>query len=100
MTSLDQHAFGTKVGTGSFGHSGNSGASFAFADPERRLAVAAVFNGLVGYDAAFLRRQALITALAHDLDEMDDIDDDDEVDLVSETAPSRRRGLFSRRGGR
>jgi CubicO group peptidase (beta-lactamase class C family) len=97
MTSLDQHAFGTAAGSNSFGHSGNSGASFAFADPDRGLAVAAVFNGLVGYDAAFLRRQALITALAHDLEDLDL--EDAEVDLTNGEAgaPSRRRGLFSRR---
>jgi CubicO group peptidase (beta-lactamase class C family) len=105
MTSLDQHAFGTAVGPNAFGHSGNSGASFAYADPDRSLAVAAVFNGLVGYDAAFLRRQALITALSHDLDDLDldlaeQADDADNADAEPETAPSRRRGLFSRRGTR
>jgi CubicO group peptidase (beta-lactamase class C family) len=97
MTSLDQHAFGTAVGPNAFGHSGNSGASFAFADPDRGLAVTAVFNGLVGYDAAFLRRQALITALAHDLDDLKIPDEADEDVHETETTPSRRRGLFSRR---
>jgi CubicO group peptidase (beta-lactamase class C family) len=94
MTALDQHAFGTTAGPNSFGHSGNSGASFAFADPDRGLAVAAVFNGLVGYDAAFLRRQALITALSHDLAEVVELNSADET--VERVEP-RRRGLFARR---
>lgn len=67
MTSLEQHAFGSACGPESFGHSGNVGSSFAFADPELDLSVAVVFNGLVGHDVAFLRRQAFITALYHDL---------------------------------
>ena len=70
MTDLRDHAFSTRCGHASFGHSGNVGTSFAFADPARELAVGVVFNGLVGYEAAFLRREALLTALYRDLDEL------------------------------
>jgi len=68
MTDLHQHAFGDLCSGSSFGHSGNVGTSFAFADPERALAVGVVFNGLVGHEAAFLRRRALVNALYEDLD--------------------------------
>lgn len=68
MTDLRDHAFGDRCGESSFGHSGNVGASFAFADPERDLAVGIVFNGLVGHETAFLRRRALVNALYADLD--------------------------------
>ncbi|MCU1427777.1 MAG: pbpE 2 [Actinomycetia bacterium] len=87
MTSLDQHAFSTACGPASFGHSGNVGASFAYADPERDLAVAVVYNGLVGYEVAFLRREALLTALYRDLDD---------VFAEAEEAEPRGRGLFAR----
>lgn len=72
MTSLEQHAFGDTCGPASFGHSGNVGTSFAFADPDRHLAVGIVFNGLVGYEAAFLRRRAIVRAVYLDLDELHD----------------------------
>lgn len=71
MTELDQHAFGDRCSASSFGHSGNVGSSFAFADPERALAVGVVFNGLVGHETAFLRRRALVNALYGDLDAHD-----------------------------
>lgn len=71
MTELGGHAFGDLCSPLSFGHSGNVGTSFAFADPERGLAVGVVFNGLVGHEAAFLRRRALVNALYTDLDEHD-----------------------------
>lgn len=68
MTDLSDHAFGDRCGPASFGHSGNVGASFAFADPGRALAVGIVFNGLVDHETAFLRRRALVNALYADLD--------------------------------
>jgi CubicO group peptidase (beta-lactamase class C family) len=92
MTELDLHAFGDACSESSFGHSGNVGASFAFADPERDLAVGVVFNGLVGYDAAFLRRRALLRALYLDLD-----DSPEDEGPAATPAPARRRGLFRRR---
>jgi CubicO group peptidase (beta-lactamase class C family) len=70
MTSLDQRAFGEMCSPTSFGHSGHAGTSFAFADPERDLAIGVVFNGLVGYDAAFLLRRALIRSIYLDLDNL------------------------------
>jgi len=67
MTPLHEHAFGEQCSERSFGHSGNIGASFAFADPEHGLAVGIVFNGLVGHEAAFLRRRSLVGAIYGDL---------------------------------
>jgi CubicO group peptidase (beta-lactamase class C family) len=92
MTELDQHAFGDACSVSSFGHSGNVGASFAFADPERDVAVGVVFNGLIGYDAAFLRRRALLRGFYLDLD---DREDEAQGAPVEAEAP-RRRGLFGR----
>ena len=94
MTELDQHAFGDACSPSSFGHSGNVGSSFAFADPERALAVGVVFNGLVGHDAAFLRRRALLRALYLDLDDREDAA---AAALEPEPEPVGRRGLFGRR---
>jgi hypothetical protein len=68
MTDLKQHAFGDRCSPSSFGHSGNLGASFAFADPAHSLAVGVVFNGIVGHEAAFLRRRVLVNALYSDLE--------------------------------
>jgi len=69
MTPLHEHAFGEQCSARSFGHSGNIGASFAFADPEHGLAAGIVFNGLVGHEAAFLRRRSLVGAIYRDLAE-------------------------------
>ena len=52
MTNLVDHRFGVECSPESFGHSGNVGSSFAFADPERHLAVAVIFNGIVDQDEA------------------------------------------------
>jgi CubicO group peptidase (beta-lactamase class C family) len=68
MTELGDHAFTNRCSDDAFGHSGIVGASFAFADPVRDLAVGVVFNGVVGHEAAFLRREALLNALYADLD--------------------------------
>jgi CubicO group peptidase (beta-lactamase class C family) len=87
MTRLDQHAFGESCSPASFGHSGNVGTSFAFADPERSLAIGVVFNGLVSYETAFLRRRALIRAIYLDLDDTDS----EPVDVV--LGVSRKPGL-------
>lgn len=67
MTALASHFFGEACSSSSFGHSGNVGASFAFADPSFDLAVGVVFNGLVSSDAAILRRRALVHAIYEDL---------------------------------
>jgi CubicO group peptidase (beta-lactamase class C family) len=93
MTELDQHAFGDACSASSFGHSGNVGSSVAFADPEHDVAVGVVFNGLVGYDAAFLRRRALLRALYLDLEERDAAA---EPEAVPADAAPRKGGLLSR----
>ncbi len=94
MTSLDQHAFGEVCSPASFGHSGNVGTSFAFAEPERGVAVGVVLNGLVDYETAFLRRRALVRAIYLDLDELGL---PDEVDPSDEPEPERpKRRLFRR----
>jgi CubicO group peptidase (beta-lactamase class C family) len=91
MTSLEQHAFGDTCGPASFGHSGNIGTSFAFADPDRDLAVGVVFNGLVSYEAAFLRRRAIVRAIYLDLDELCGPPEDPQVQV-----PRSRVRLFRR----
>ncbi len=98
MTDLAHHAFGPVCSPSSFGHSGNVGSSFAFADPEHDLAVAVVFNGIVDSESSFLRRPAVVGSLYHDLglvggeDGADaDLDDEDEPD--DEVEPGPRKGL-------
>lgn len=71
MTDLAGHAFGPMVSSSSFGHSGNVGSSFAFADPEHDLAVAVVFNGIVDPESAFLRRPVVVRAVYRDLGLLD-----------------------------
>ena len=87
MTRLEQHAFGEGCSPASFGHSGHVGTSFAFADPERSLAVGVVFNGIIDYEMAFIRRRGLLRALFADLDDL--------AGTASETSaePPRRRRL-------
>jgi CubicO group peptidase (beta-lactamase class C family) len=94
MTDLAQHAFGDRCGPSSFGHSGIVGASFAFADPARDLAVGVVFNGLVGHETAFLRRRSLINALYTDLDAHDAVA---HADAPRDDLPARRRSWLHRR---
>jgi CubicO group peptidase (beta-lactamase class C family) len=67
MTALADHAFSSECSPRSFGHSGYAGSSFAFADPEYDVAVAVIFNGIVGHESSFMRRRALIRALYADL---------------------------------
>jgi CubicO group peptidase (beta-lactamase class C family) len=95
MTSLDQHAFSEMCGPTSFGHSGNVGTSFAFAEPDRALAVGVVLNGLVDYETAFLRRRALVRAIYLDVDDLGLTDD---AGVPTDTATvSPKRGRFRRR---
>jgi CubicO group peptidase (beta-lactamase class C family) len=67
MVSLEGHFFGSRCSPQSFGHSGNLGSSFAFADPIHSLVVAVVFNGLVDHESAFVRRPRLIEHIYADL---------------------------------
>lgn len=99
MTRLDEHAFGERCSDSAFGHSGNVGTSFAFADPERSLTVAVVFNGLVGHEAAFLRRRALVNTLYQDLDALESPPDATEREADEAPARAARRFSLLRRRG-
>jgi CubicO group peptidase (beta-lactamase class C family) len=90
MTSLDQHAFSEVCSPRSFGHSGNVGTSFAFAEPDRALAVGVVLNGLVDYETAFLRRRALVRAIYLDADEHSQLTDDDVPEVAQRPDKPRR----------
>lgn len=92
MTGLADHRFGQECSSGSFGHSGNVGSSFAYADPAHDLAVAVVFNGIVDHESAFLRRPAFVRALYGDLHLLDEAEEAAE--------PARRQGLLRRRSRR
>lgn len=95
MTELADHAFGPRCPTGSFGHSGNVGSTFAFADPERDLAVGVAFNGLVDAESAFVRRPAIVRSIYRDLDALEaesaPADDGDDETTDDVPAPTRRR---------
>ena len=67
MTVLTDHDFSDACSASAFGHSGNVGSSFGFADPEHHLSVGVVFNGLTTGDAALLRRRLLVQAIYDDL---------------------------------
>jgi CubicO group peptidase (beta-lactamase class C family) len=98
MTNLFDHRFGTECSPASFGHSGNVGSSFAFADPELELAVGVIFNGIVDQDSAFLRRPALVHAIYTDLEarrELSTAPPSEEPDEAH--PPERRRRWRSRR---
>lgn len=68
MTELEGHRFGGEVSPAAFGHSGNVGSSFAFADPVHGVAVSVVFNGIIDHESAFVRRPALVRAIYRDLE--------------------------------
>jgi CubicO group peptidase (beta-lactamase class C family) len=94
MTDLAHHAFGPMCSPSSFGHSGNVGSSFAFADPAYDLAAAVVFNGIVDSESSFLRRPAVVGSLYHDLGLLDgDGDEEDEGAVVEAEEDGPRRGL-------
>jgi CubicO group peptidase (beta-lactamase class C family) len=95
MTNLVDHRFGTECSPESFGHSGNVGSSFAFADPQSQLAVGVIFNGIVDQDSAFLRRPALVHAIYTDLEAGEAPIGTEEPE--PEIVPERRRRWRSRR---
>ena len=97
MTALKGHAFGSACSPRSFGHSGNVGATVAFADPDYDLAVGVVFNGVVDHESAFLRRPALVRAIYLDLDDagLGPAQADTEADGADD-APEPRRRWFGR----
>jgi CubicO group peptidase (beta-lactamase class C family) len=94
MTSLREHAFGRHCSPSSFGHSGNVGSSFAWADPEIGLAAAVVFNGVVDPDSAFLRRPSVVRAIVTDLG----LDESAEPELVPGDDDRPKRRWFRRNG--
>lgn len=71
MTGLVDHQFGRAPSRSAYGHSGNVGSSFAYADPEHDLAVAVLFNGVVDAESAFLRRPVVVRAVYEDLTAFD-----------------------------
>ena len=86
MTALSEHAFGRHCSPSSFGHSGNVGSSFAWADPATGLSAAVVFNGVVDPESAFLRRPAVVRAIVTDLA----LDEAPEPEAVDDGQPRRR----------
>ncbi len=69
MTNLDSHHFGEHLGPRSFGHAGQGGSCFAFADPDRGVAVALLCNAGLDADTALgFRRAALTDAVLRAVD--------------------------------
>lgn len=102
MTTLADHQFGPQCSPLAYGHSGNVGSSFAFADPAHDLVVALVFNGVVDHESAFLRRTALVRAIYQDLGLEEPTpasaaSSDDPAPPPGDDRPPPRRGLFRRR---
>lgn len=64
MTSLRDHGYGAAVSGGAVGHTGLMGSPFGFYDPDRRLAAAAILNGMSmsSQDSEYWRSQ-LVAAL-------------------------------------
>ncbi len=64
MVDLRHHSFGDHPSPRSFGHSGNAGSSFAFADPAHDLAVAVLYTAKVDDRfAVHVRRHQFVTRL-------------------------------------
>jgi CubicO group peptidase (beta-lactamase class C family) len=64
MVDLVDHHYGSRLSSSAFGHSGNAGMSFAFADPAASLVAAVHFNGAIAADTAVRRRRpALVNAI-------------------------------------
>ena len=100
MTNLVDHRFGVECSPVSFGHSGNVGSSFAFADPQCGLAVGVIFNGIVDQDSAFLRRPALVHAIYTDLEastDLEALDSEAGTDADTSTAPTTEEPATERR---
>ena len=60
MVDLLHHSYGRHCSNRSFGHSGNAGMSFAFADPELELVVAIHYNGVLDAQTAVRYRRPVI----------------------------------------
>ncbi len=64
MTPLSSHFFGDAPSGGAFGHAGQGGTSFAFADPEHDLVVAVLYNAGLDADTALsFRRVHLVDSI-------------------------------------
>ena len=64
MTPLSSHHFGSAPSDAAFGHAGQGGTSFAWADPERDLSAAVLFNAGLDADTALsFRRVHLVDAI-------------------------------------
>jgi len=71
MTTLSSHAFGDGLGELSFGHAGQGGSCFAFADPERNVAVAVLCNAGLDADTALgYRRASLVDGILRAVDSL------------------------------
>ena len=69
MTPLSSHFFGEAPSQRAFGHAGQGGTSFAFADPECDLVVAVLYNAGLDADTALsFRRVHLVDAIYRGLD--------------------------------
>jgi CubicO group peptidase (beta-lactamase class C family) len=95
MVDLAGHHFGRACSPSSFGHSGWLGGTFAFADPDHDLVVAAVLNGIVDSETSFVRRPSFVRAIYTDLGLYGDRPA--EAATPEEPAPGRR-SRFRRRG--
>lgn len=70
MTPLSSHYFGDSPSDAAFGHAGQGGTSFGFADPERDLVVAVLFNAGLDADTALsFRRVNLVDQIYRALPE-------------------------------
>jgi CubicO group peptidase (beta-lactamase class C family) len=99
MVGLDSHFFGRDCSSLSFGHSGNVGSSFAFADPMHGLSVAVVLNGLVDHESAFVRRPRLVRSIYGDLGLRSQAEATEGPSTAQEGRFSKLRGAI-RGGGR
>ncbi len=72
MTPLSTHVFGRRPSDAAFGHAGQGGTSFAFADPEAEVAVAVLFNAGLDADTGLtFRRVTLVDSIYRALDAAD-----------------------------
>ena len=72
MTPLSTHVFGRRPSDRGFGHAGQGGTSFAFADPDAGVSVAVLFNAGLDADTGLtFRRVTLVDSLYRALDAAD-----------------------------
>jgi CubicO group peptidase (beta-lactamase class C family) len=72
MVPLSTHVFGRRPSEAAFGHAGQGGTSFAFADPERHVSVGVLFNAGLDADTGLtFRRVTLVDSIYRALDSTD-----------------------------